>query len=113
MNYKEGDTVYLKVKVIMIDNSDGTASLEFDDGQGYWMDERICFTREKMLEELNKPELPKVGEVYRLHSNLNKKYKIVYVTKGSIAYVSTSSLADQIFTNDLQWFSKNFTKVEE
>lgn len=65
--FKKGDTVYLKA-VYDKPHTRGEYEREivfFDEMSGeFFLKESLLLTKQEMLDELNKPELPKVGEVY-------------------------------------------------
>ena len=66
MKFKIGDTVYLKAEIVGFDKSDDTYETCVDGGRRrLWFLDSVFITKEEMLAELQKPEMPKVGEVWR------------------------------------------------
>ncbi len=73
----ENQTVYLKGQIVKDDGSDIPFRIKLLNGEIYWTNSNDLYTKEEMLKELNKPEIPRVGETWEGPSY---KVKILLVT---------------------------------
>lgn len=84
MKFKTNDTVYLKAKVIRVESGDFEIGIGFQSNK-YNLeilgaedfidtDEAPIYTKQEMLKELQKPELPKVGEVFFEYNDKEKDF---------------------------------------
>lgn len=86
MKFKQGDTVYLKATIDKIKNISRGICIDLGHDVGYnYCEEHNLFTKQEMLEELQKPEMPKVGQTWGLLKG-STEVKIVAVTDDNVFY---------------------------
>lgn len=84
MKFKIGDTVYLKAVVDDIKDhviKGIRCNLGYEVGYTHCEDYHL-FTKQEMLKELQKPEMPKVGEVWKcsdIYASMIDEFKIFYI----------------------------------
>lgn len=94
MKFKTNDTVYLKAKVIRVESGGFETGIGFHSNkynleilgaeEFITTDEAPIYTKQEMLKELQKPELPKVGEVWK-HQGVDP-VQIVFLSNDNIFF---------------------------
>lgn len=111
MRFKIGDTVYLKAEIVGFDKSDDTYETCVDGvRRRFWfLDDSVFITKEEMFAELVKPEMLKVGEVWREQHGCHAK--IMYLSEDNIFFEFQDRL-NSPGSLTIKEFLERFEKVE-
>lgn len=105
--FQTGDDVYIKRKAVTVSGDGARVVVRFKELQStisdlISLDVNEVFTKEEMLAELNKPELPKVGYVYSEPPYHKTNAKVVFMNEKDVVLEDDSKLLRVVSIKTIQ-----------